>query len=157
MLWAFLADRTKVTTSGSENYSLCLERDTPKACFTDMEHVLNLQKPALILVLFLGLAGLGVAIYELLSPASGTTGTAGAILVTASTALLTIAAALLAFVRLPGWIFGFLLALLLTDAVATLVAGYFLMSEWLVITMLGALIAVLFAAVSGLSNEKVST
>ena len=74
---------------------------------------------AFILVLVLGLAGLGLGLFEFLSPTSGTAGTAGAALVSVSTALLVVAAALLAFVTLKRWLFGLLLTLSIIDAAAT--------------------------------------
>lgn len=125
--------------------------------FKGMQYVSNLRQTALILVILLGLVGLGSALYELFSPESGTTGTVGAILVTVSTTLLAIAAALLLFIRLPGWLGGLLLVLLLIDAFATAAAGYFLMADFLVAAMIGCLIAGLFAAAMGRRNEKAST
>lgn len=114
-----------------------------------MQNISDIRRWALIVALLLGLAGLGLALYELLSPRSGTTGTAGAALVTGSTALLAAAAAVLAFLRMPGWLFGLLLALVVIGAVATAVAGYFLMADLLVVAMLGALVAGLSAALAG--------
>lgn len=121
-----------------------------------MKHFATLRRTALIVLLFLSLVGLGFALYELFSPESGTTGTAGAILVTVSTVLLAVAAAIVAFARLPGWLFGLILALILIDAAATAAAGYFLMANFLVAAMLGALVAGLVATFLGRGNEKVS-
>ena len=121
-----------------------------------MQPPFDLRKTALILALLLSLAGLGFALYELLSPRSGTTGTAGAMLVTGATALLALAAAILAFMRLPGWLAGLLLALLLIGAAATAAAGYFLMANYLVAAMLGVLLAGLAATLGGRSRDRVS-
>lgn len=117
--------------------------------------VSGLRKIALFLVLALGAAGFGLALYELLSPESGTAGTAGAIIVTVSTALLALAAALLLFVRLPEWLFGLLLALILIDAVATAVAGYFLMANLLAAAMVASLVAGLTATLGGRGGRGV--
>ncbi len=121
-----------------------------------MQRLTNPRGYALIVLLFFSLAGLGFALYDLLAPASGTTGTAGAILVTVSTALMVIAAAVLMFVSLPKWLSWLFLVLLLIDAVATAASGYFLMSDYLVATMLGALVAGLLAAGVGRKQKQVS-
>lgn len=114
-----------------------------------MKTFADIRRTALVLALLLGLAGFGAALYELLSPQSGTTGTAGAALVTVSTALLSVAAAVLAFVRVPRWLYGLLLTLVLVATVATAAAGYFLMASLLVAAMLGALLAGIAAAAVG--------
>ncbi|MFZ3584954.1 hypothetical protein ACOI1H_22820 [Loktanella sp. DJP18] len=75
---------------------------------------------------------------------------------TVSTALMVIAAAVLMFVLVPKWLYWLCLILLLIDAVATAAAGYFLMSDYLVAMMLGALVAGLLAAAVGRKQEQVS-
>ncbi|MEP1588985.1 hypothetical protein [Sulfitobacter sp.] len=109
---------------------------------------------AFILVLVLGLAGLGLGLFEFLSPTSGTAGTAGAALVSVSTALLVVAAALLAFVTLKRWLFGLLLTLSIIDAAATALAAYFLMANLLVATMLLALLAGVAAVFTGSRHAR---
>lgn len=122
-----------------------------------MQHDPSTRKSSLILALVLGLVGFGLALYELLSPGSGTTGTAGAILVTASTTLLAGGAAILAFVRLPGWFFALLLVLLVIDAAATALAAYFLMATLLMVAMIGAFLAGIVATVSGRARHEAAS
>ncbi|MFG6585299.1 hypothetical protein [Sulfitobacter sp. 1A12779] len=117
----------------------------------------NFRQTALLLVTILGLTGLGLALFELLSPTSGTAGSAGATLVLVSTALLAATAALLAFVHLKRWLFGLLLTLSVIDAAATAVAAYFLMANVLVATMLLALLAGLAAAFAGSRQGRMTT
>lgn len=120
-----------------------------------MQQITAIQKNALIRVLIMGAVGFGFALYELLSPESGTTGTLGATLVSISTALLVLGAALLAFVQMHGWLFRLLFGLVLVDAVATAVAGYFLMAQFLVAAMVAALVVGVIAAAVGRNSRKV--
>ena len=117
----------------------------------------NFRQAALLLITILGLTGLGLALFELLSPTSGTAGSAGATLVLVSTALLAATATLLAFVHLKRWLFGLLLTLSVIDAAATAVAAYFLMANVLVATMLLALLAGLAAAFAGSRQGRMTT
>ena len=117
----------------------------------------NFRQAALLLVAILGLTGLGLALFELLSPTSGTAGSAGATLVLVSTALLAATATLLAFVHLKRWLFGLLLTLSVIDATATAVAAYFLMANVLVAIMLLALLAGLAAAFAGSRQGRMTT
>ncbi len=121
-----------------------------------MQRSTVLHKTSLPLVLFLSVIGFGLALYELLSPASGTAGTAGAILVTVSTALMAAALLLLVLAPPQGRAFGFLLALVLLAAAGTGAAAYFLMAHLLLAAMIAALFVGLAAAFSGRRTERVS-
>ncbi len=97
------------------------------------------RTPTTILIFAGAVGGVGVALYNLLTPLTGVTGTAGAKLVTVACVLIAVAAVLIQLFRPGPWrgIFRFLAAL---GAVLTAIAGYFLHEWWLIAAMVIVLV-----------------
>ncbi|WP_274426154.1 hypothetical protein [Chelativorans sp. YIM 93263] len=91
-------------------------------------------------------AGLALSIFAYISRSSGINGTAGALLVIASTAAILLAAlALTCWPAMRGWLRGTLLFLLLLGILGTGLAAHFLASVWLQVAMAVCLIGWLLA------------
>jgi hypothetical protein len=87
-------------------------------------------------------AGLASALYRYLHLGSGVDHTPGALLVTASSALLAVAAVVLALAAgAAGWIRALLIVLVLLDVLGTGAAAWFLEGWFLLAMMLAALVA----------------
>lgn len=100
-------------------------------------------------------AGLALSIFAYVERSSGINGTAGAMLVVASSAAILLAA--LALASWPGmWrgLRGLLLFLLLLGILGTGLAAYFLMSIWLLVAMAVCLIGWLLAISRGEAVQK---
>jgi len=94
------------------------------------------------------LAGLFVAVYAYFDRGGGIDHTAGTVLVIASTAILLVAAAVLAFAPgAPAWLRGLLLAGCLLDVLGTGLAAFFLHASLLLAAMVVGLAGWLAAMV----------
>jgi hypothetical protein len=100
-------------------------------------------------------AALAIAIFNFLWRGNGIHGTAGALLVVISSALMVAASCALVFFDSlgRGWR-GALIALIALDIVGTGLAAYFLEAVWLIVAMAVALIGWLLHLVSGPTSRQ---
>ena len=89
------------------------------------------------------LVGLAISIYHYVTPMTGVTGTAGALLVVVSSLLLSVAGIVL-FLLHHGWVAALVRVLAVLGSVGTLLAAYFLHEFWLMAAMVVALLAIFF-------------
>lgn len=101
-------------------------------------------------------AGLALSVFAYISRSSGINGTAGAMLVIASSAAILLAAlALTSWPAMWGWLRGLLLFLLLLGILGTGLAAYLLANIWLQVAMAVCLVGWLLAMLRPRGKGKV--
>ena len=94
----------------------------------------------------------GIALFNFFWTGNGIHGTAGALLVVISSALMLLAAgAMVIWPVMPRWLRGLLLVLILLDIVGTGIAAYMLEAYWLVGAVAAALVCFVIHLVANLS------